>query len=263
MSPSLAADMRLYLDPCQVMQRAGLAPDPWQERLMRGRPSRALVVCSRQSGKTTGVAAMALHRALTSNRDVVAVAPSQRQAAELLRRSAAFLGTLGVVPKRLAATMLVLPGGGRILALPGTAASVRGYSPVLAVIDEAAFVAEETYEACRPLLAATGGDLVCLSTPNGERGWFFDAWKHGGDTWHRTLVRWDQCARITCDFIEGERAALSASRFAAEYECSFAASGGGTFDRALIDAAMGTLAAGLPVITPCDWDADDEQEDQT
>jgi hypothetical protein len=44
------------------------------------------------------------------------------------------------------------------------------------------------YRAVRPMLAVSGGRLVCLSTPYGRRGFFHDAWAQGGDDWHRIEV---------------------------------------------------------------------------
>jgi len=65
-----------------------------------------------------------------------------------------------------------LANGSRILSLPGTEATVRGFSADLLIIDEAARVHDSLYEAVRPMLAVTGGRLVALSAPWGRRGWF-------------------------------------------------------------------------------------------
>jgi len=32
----------------------------------------------------------------------------------------------------------------------------------------------------RPVLAVSGADLWCMSTPNGKRGFFWEAWTKGG-----------------------------------------------------------------------------------
>ena len=72
-----------------------------------------------------------------------------------------------------------MENGSRILALPGTEKTVRGYAQAsLVVIDEAARVEDELIAAVRPMLAVSegGGRLIALTTPAGKRGWFFDAW---------------------------------------------------------------------------------------
>jgi hypothetical protein len=71
------------------------------------------------------------------------------------------------------------------------------------------------------MLAVSRGRLVCLSTPFGQRGFFFDEWQHGGDAWHRVRITWRDCPRIAPDFIAGERRSLGDSWVGQEYECSF------------------------------------------
>ena len=44
------------------------------------------------------------------------------------------------------------------------------------------------YRTVRPMLATSGGRLVCLSTPNGRHGFFHDEWTNGGRGWHRIEV---------------------------------------------------------------------------
>ena len=53
----IAGDIRLGLDP-------SLIGDPWQSQLLAERPKRALLCCSRQSGKSTVCALLALHTAI-------------------------------------------------------------------------------------------------------------------------------------------------------------------------------------------------------
>ena len=50
----------LALDPGQVLLAQGLAPDPWQQDLLRSADRQVLLNCARQSGKSTTVAALAL-----------------------------------------------------------------------------------------------------------------------------------------------------------------------------------------------------------
>src|SRR5215472_4271800 len=70
---------------CQ--DRLGFTPDRWQAKLLRSR-SRQIILCTgRQVGKSTTVAAMALHTALYQPASLILViAPSQRQSRELFIR---------------------------------------------------------------------------------------------------------------------------------------------------------------------------------
>ena len=111
----------------------------------------------------------------------------------------------------------------RDLCLPGTGATVRGFSsPALVVEDESAFVEDSFYRAVRPMLAVSAGRLILLSTPYGKRGHFYEAWDSGGDDWHRVKVPATDCPRITPEFLEQECWALGELWFRQEYRCEFA-----------------------------------------
>ena len=71
------------------------------------------------------------------------------------------------------------------------------------------------------MLAVSGGRLVTLSTPFGQRGWWHEAWSDGGETWERYEVPATDCPRIPAAFLEEERQSLGELFFASEYECRF------------------------------------------
>ncbi len=60
----MARDLARALDPAMLMEQAGLPPDPWQREFLRSEAKRQLLLCSRQSGKSTVTATLALHTAL-------------------------------------------------------------------------------------------------------------------------------------------------------------------------------------------------------
>src|SRR2546421_12853778 len=66
--------------PALTMSAAGMSPDPWQASLLQSRAERILLLCSRQSGKSTAAAARALSTALrTPGALVLLLSPSLRQ----------------------------------------------------------------------------------------------------------------------------------------------------------------------------------------
>ena len=91
------------------------------------------------------------------------------------------------------------------------------------VIDEAARVPDDLYRTVRPMLAASNGRLICLSTPYGKRGFFHDAWAHGGADWTRIEVPAQQVSAHRAEFLAEERRCLGEAWFRQEYECSFEA----------------------------------------
>lgn len=221
---SLSKSLELRLDPAAVMTRAAMSPDRWQERLLRSRSDRMLLLCARQSGKSTVSAAMAFHEAMFAERALILLlSPSLRQSQELFRKVNEMRAAVGVnLPvKEESALRFELRNGNRVVALPGTEETVRGFSGVtLLVVDEAARVPDALYFAIRPMLAVSGGRMVCLTTPFGKRGFFYEEWTGAAD-WERVRITAEQCPRISKEFLKEERDALGDWWFRQEYLCEF------------------------------------------
>jgi hypothetical protein len=221
----LAVDMRRALDPAALAEDVGMLPDPWQAEVMRTAALRVLLNCCRQSGKSTTCALKAVHVAVYEPESVILLlSPSQRQSQELFRKVLAVYKSLGrpVPSEGENALSLTLENGSRVVSLPGTESTVRAYSAVrLLIVDEAARVPDDVIAAVRPMLAVSGGQLIALSTPFGRRGWWYEAWEHGGKSWQRVRIPATDCPRISPDFLDEERAALGPWFFDQEYGCEF------------------------------------------
>ena len=89
-----------------------------------------------------------------------------------------------------------------------------------------------------PMLATTQGRFIALSTPKGRRGWFYETWMHGGDTWQRVSVAATECPRISADFLEEQRRILGPTVFEQEYCCAFHDDNSSAFSSALIKQAL-------------------------
>src|SRR5262249_37313478 len=152
------------------------------------------------------------------------LSPTQRQSGELHRDKVLKLyNALGrpVATAAETASSLTLANGSRVIALPGDEETIRGYSGVTTlIVDEASRVTDALYLSVRPMLAVSQGRLVCLSTPFGRRGWFFETW-HGEERWERVKITADQCPRIPPEFLEEELKALGERWYRQEYLCSF------------------------------------------
>ncbi len=229
-------------DRVEFAKACGIEPDPWQERVLRSGSRRLLLNCARQTGKTTIVAALALHLALTAPRSFALIfAPSLDQSLEFFRRVAEMMHGLGlevVDPESLRKTGADLRNGSRIEARPGSERTARGRTADLLVIDEAARISDELYHSLRPMLIVSRGALVMLSTPYGKRGAYWEAWD-GGVGWERHLVTANQCPRISPEDLEEERASLPARVFRQEYECEFVETEDQLFSHEDVAAALG------------------------
>jgi hypothetical protein len=124
---------------------------------------------------------------------------------------------------------LELATGARLVALPGREETIRSFSGVdLLILDEASRVPDDLYRSVRPMLAVSQGRLVALSTPFGQRGWFFEEWT-GAGPWKRIHIPWTKCPRITPEFIAEETRALGQGWVDQEYNGLFTAMEGLVF----------------------------------
>ncbi len=235
------ASLSMLIDPATVMAAQGLTPDPWQRSLLTGDDPYLLLNCSRQSGKSTTVAALALHQLLFHPGSLVLlVAPTERQSQELFRKVMYGYRKLGQPIASLVSNQLQLElaNRSRLVALPGREDTIRSFSGVsLLILDEASRVPDDVYRAVRPMLAVSRGRLLALTTPFGQRGWFYREWI-GTGSWQRVHIPWTQCPRITSDFIDEECRALGQSWVDQEYAGIFTTMEGVVypdFERALVD----------------------------
>src|SRR5437763_5702286 len=146
---SISTDLACAFDPVRLAEQAGLVPDPWQASMLRSTAPRVLLNCSRQAGKSTVSAVLAVHTALYEpGALVLLLSPSLRQSGELYKKCAAVYQALGrpVQAESESALQLELENGSRIVSLPGKEGTIRGYSGVrLLAIDEAAWVPDDLY----------------------------------------------------------------------------------------------------------------------
>jgi hypothetical protein len=141
--------------------------------------------------------------------------------------------------KQESLTRMELSNGSRIISLPGSERTVRGYSASLVIVDEAARCSDELIGAVRPMLAAApdGGRFICLSTPAGKRGFFYEQWVHGV-SWEKIEVKATDCARIKPEFLAEELAQLGPMVFGSEYLCEFHDAVTSVFSSSLIEQAL-------------------------
>jgi hypothetical protein len=238
---SVSQDIRMAVDRVAFAEELGVIPDPWQRDFLRSSSDRVLLNCSRQSGKSTMSAVIALHRALYYPGSLVlCLAPTLRQSQELFAKVAGFYRDLGrPVPAQGERKLsLELENDSRIVTLPGSEKTIRGFSDAaLLLLDEASRIEDELYYAVRPMLAVSGGSLMMLTTPYGKRGIFFEEWT-SSHAWERYEVPASQCPRISEEFLAEERADLPPFIFDQEYNCVFTETEDQVFSADLVDRAV-------------------------
>jgi hypothetical protein len=114
----------------------------------------------------------------------------------------------------------MLPNAARIVGLPESEDTIRGFSQVgLLILDEASRVSDDLYYALRPMLAVGAGSLWLMSTPNGRSGFFFREWSDTTKPWLRIEATAKECPRIPAEFLREEKLTLSEETYRHYSEC--------------------------------------------
>lgn len=240
----------ILFDPRLIFQAMGMPIDPWQEEYLFAEEREIGLNCARQRGKSTATAVKALHHMLSGpNRLVLVVSPGQRQSKELLRKLKKAWGDIGYPMKKPpmsggeTALELELTNGSRVVCLPGKESTIRCFSGVtLLIIDEAAKVPDDVYATVRPMLSTSKGQCILLSTPFGQRGFFWREMTQKNNL-RKWVITWESPygvggPRITGEFVEEERRKHGDGWADQEFCCLFTALEGlvyPTFAKAVVD----------------------------
>ena len=217
-----ATPVRATISAVETFEQAfGVAPMPYQVDVLT-ETSNMLLLKGRQIGATQAMAAAAIHCARSRDGALAAViSPSLRQSTEICTRARIGLWQLGEKLRQDSTSLLRLENGSRIISLPGSARGIRGYPVDFLVLDEAAWIDDETFTAARAMTAATGGRIVVQSTPGSPSGFFHSLATETPDAWRRMVVRSEEAATIDPEFLARERREMTPALYAAEYEAQF------------------------------------------
>jgi len=214
-----------YASPESFVTRLGWTPDKWQKDLIKSESQRIIEVCGRQIGKSTVTGVKAYRKAKTiPNSLVLLISLSHRQSLLLFGKVVEAVKKdpdhIDIVEK-INLQELVLTNGSRIVAAPGKDETIRGFSGVdLLVIDEAAYVPDKLYDAVAPMIAASQGQVILLSSPAGKDGFFWRIWDKG-EGWERYRIQAKDCGRISQKFLDEQRLIVPDHVYRREYEAEF------------------------------------------
>ena len=223
--PSVADDIAYSLDPVLWAREVlGFHPDSWQADLLRSRSRKIILNCSRQSGKSTTCAALALHESIYRSPSFCLIcAPTQDQSAELMLKFDEFRSAVELPSDYLSRdTKLAVrfANKNRVVCRPGSEKSARSFSAVTLLLeDEASRVLDDLYNAVRPMLAVSDGRHILMSTPFGKRGHFHKIWSEERDLWESFEIPAELCPRISPEFLAEEK--RTNPWYRQEYCCEF------------------------------------------
>ena len=224
-----------------VEKKLQIKLDPWQKKYINT-VGNVAVRAGRQSGKSFAQSLrVAIFALLNRKTQTLIIGAVDRQSVELFEKVKSHIMNLAkhMIKGRPTLHKIELSNGSKIIALPAgrTGYGLRNYTIHKLVADEAHYIPEEVWTAVRPMLATTGGTMDILSTPRGNEGFFYEAFKKDSDftTYH---TKSEDCPRIHKDFLDGERKRMTKLQFMQEYEAEFLDSLQQFFTKDLIDSCI-------------------------
>lgn len=178
----------------------GFEPFEWQKKVLRDPAGWKLLLCGRQSGKSTIISLATCHKAKYRPGSLsVVIAPDKNQSGLDMDKIRSFLRRDPTYPDVLKDNddELRFENGSSIRVVTATDRGARGYSaPDVLIFDEAAQIGDEVLGAALPMVtnSAPGYEVVFLSTPHGQSGGFYQAATGAaieeleGMDWHRYKV---------------------------------------------------------------------------
>jgi hypothetical protein len=168
--------------------------DDWQREFIECKTDKILVA-GRQTGKSEAQAYDAAQFAVDNEgTTTLIISKTERQSQEMIIKVLQFLQeyhpkTIGKgTHKPLKSVIWIRKDGGkwsRVMCQPiGLAAEgIRGYTIHKLVVDEAQLPSQDTYDAVLPMLMTTGGKISLSGTPQGKRGFFWEAFQNKTGLW--------------------------------------------------------------------------------
>jgi phage FluMu gp28-like protein len=130
-------------------------------------------------------------------------------------------------------TTIKLLNNSKIIALPCSENLLRGYTADLVICDEAAFIPEEVIvQVIFPMLSATDGSAILLSTPWGKDHFFHKAYTNPNYSVHH--AKSTQCPLTKPEFLEEQKHNMTEEAFRSEYLAEFTESTHSFFPQDLI-----------------------------
>ena len=208
---------------------------PLQQEVKNDNARFKVLICGRRWGKTVFSISQLLEHASKPNQKVWYVAPTYRQAEQIVWTQLKDILRLKNWAKKLNETRLSANLiNGSIIALKGADNydGLRGVGLNFLCIDEFADVNDKAwYEVLRPTLSDTQGKALFCGTPKGFN-WAYELYKkgqvkdEGWNSWQYTTL---DGGFVSVDEIESARADLDERTFKQEYEASFVTYSGSVY----------------------------------
>ena len=178
------------------------------------------IVSGRQCGKSTIVSIMVAEEAINVPNSYIVIGAYVLEQTELIFwKIKAYIEAKykNQIIGRMTLHFLQLKNGSKIFcrAVGDTGGGMRGPTATMIVLDEASLIPDRAWVAIEPMISVSKGRIIVLSTPQGKRGFFYEASINEEYKQFRVSAR--DCPRHTKKFLDKKQSELSPIAFATEY----------------------------------------------
>lgn len=221
---------------------------PYQKSFFCNPSKRKMWVSARQIGKSFCVAGMLVYKALSKQNGLsICISVNSRSASELISKCRQFAESIKVLSEgRIDYTAsydtIHFSNGSRVMSLPSTADSLRGWSAQCVIIDEAAFVwrLDDILQGIAPTLTRDqNSELILTTTPAGKNGAFYELYRTAlnEDEWYvqHTTIEDAINDGLKIDIESLHSLCPDPEIFAQEYMCQFSSEYSSLIDTSLLE----------------------------
>lgn len=199
---------------------------PYQQRWIQDKSRLKICLKARQIGMSTAICFEALKMVTEKRCNCLILSTSERQSFEIMDRIKNLLDAIRQFSKiqlpRDSRSEIVFPNKSKIISLPASPNTVRGYSGHV-FLDEFAFHrdAKAIWRAMQPTISK-GYSLRVVSTPAGKSGMFYALWndENNGFSKHKIDIYYAIKDGLKLD-LELLKKSTDPESFAQEFECVF------------------------------------------
>lgn len=244
--------------PAFAREQLGIELDATQQEALQSPALDKLLRWGRQVGKSTTMGLDAYHGAVFETPLTLIVSGGQEQANLVQREVTGYAQTLGQqsqwidmgeryaawIPKdprsdptnivRCSSRYLELGNGHRVVSVPASATTVRGWSPHKILIDEAAYVPDSVFAAVTPMRSVTRAPLICGSSAGAQLGWYYEWWMRDDPECYKSTYLSRDCPRVSQHHLEREKQWMPDAIYQREYECVFMPAEGRLFSPEMV-----------------------------
>jgi len=206
---------------------SGMTLDSYQIKFLNDcwNSKRVIGIFSRQSGKTTMMSLFPIYKGTqTDNYKILVIAPTDRQAGELLSRVRGFCENSGLIKPFIKSNTqreIVFTNDSYIRAMPtgDFGHNIRGQTADLIILEESSYLKTSIVnQVIIPMIAATNGSIIQIGTP-----FFKNHFYESSLSEYYKVHKYDYtfCPRISEEFIAEQKKNLTSMEFSMEYMAEF------------------------------------------